>query len=255
MEERWGSNYLLFTYDEQGRPYSVNYNGGQYYYVLNQQGDVIRIVAGDGSIRAEYRYNAWGEVEETENSAWLGKINPLRYRGYYYDSVTGFYYVSSRYYSPEIGRFISADTTDILGASSDLYDKNLYAYCDNNPIVRKDESGALWITTFVVTAGTGFLTRWAGDIIGNIRAGERGQDIFKMTSSKGEYLAAMTTAFIPGSGIRAALVRNIVSEAIVSVERHITGEGNSLQLSIKKVFIGTAIDTGVEAVSKRLLVR
>ena len=149
MEECWGSNYLLFTYDEQGRPYSVNYNGGQYFYVLNQQGDVIRIVAGDGSIRAEYRYNAWGEVEETENSAWLGKINPLRCRGYYYDAETGLYYLNSRYYDPSIGRFINSDTTDVLMSSLEsLADKNFFSYCDNNPVVRRDAQGNAWETVF-----------------------------------------------------------------------------------------------------------
>ena len=129
VEERWGTNnYLLFTYDEQGRPYSVNYNGGQYYYVLNQQGDVIRIVAGDGTIRAEYRYNAWGEVEETENSAWLGKINPLRYRGYYYDSESGLYYLNTRYYDLSIGRFISTDNA-LSGIGGDVRGYNMFSYC------------------------------------------------------------------------------------------------------------------------------
>ena len=61
------------------------------------------------------------------------------------------YYLNSRYYAPEVGRFISADTTDILSASViALTDKNLYAYCDNNPIVRKDSSGAIWETAFDV---------------------------------------------------------------------------------------------------------
>jgi len=66
--------------------------------------------------------------------------------GYYYDEETGWYYVSSRYYDPEVGRFISADTTDILGIDSDLYDKNLYAYCDNNPVMRMDAGGEFWTT-------------------------------------------------------------------------------------------------------------
>ena len=74
----------------------------------------------------------------------IANINPIRYSGYYYDSETGFYYVSSRNYDPEVGRFISADTTDILGVSSDLYDKNLYAYCDNNPVARSDSDGECW---------------------------------------------------------------------------------------------------------------
>ena len=64
----------------------------------------------------------------------VGKKNPFRYRGYYYDSETELYYVSSRYYDSELRRFISTDTTDILDIQSDLYNKNLYAYCDNNPV-------------------------------------------------------------------------------------------------------------------------
>ena len=127
------------AYDEQGRPYSINYNGSQYYYVLNQQGDVIRIVAGDGTIRAEYRYNAWGEVEETENSAWLGKINPLRYRGYYYDSETGLYYLASRYYDPEVGRWLNADGYITTGQGVLSY--SMFAYCLNNPVNRADDTG------------------------------------------------------------------------------------------------------------------
>ncbi len=141
-EERWGSNYLLFSYDEAGRPYAVNYNGTWYYYVLNQQGDVVRIVSDSGSIQVEYRYNAWGKVDVTADAAGLGNINPIRYRGYYYDAETGFYYVSSRYYDPEVGRFISADTTDILFEDEDnLLQYNLYTYCFNNPVNMIDFTG------------------------------------------------------------------------------------------------------------------
>jgi RHS repeat-associated protein len=78
----------------------------------------------------------------------------LKYRGYYYDSETGFYYVSSRYYDPEIGRFISADNIDLVLASQTvLTDKNLYAYCDNNPVIRMDEDGYFWIEVGIVAAG------------------------------------------------------------------------------------------------------
>ena len=79
-------------------------------------------------------------------------MNRIRYRGYYYDAETGLYYVSSRYYDPEVGRFISADTTDVLSVSSDLYDKNLYAYCDNNPVMREDIKGDYWETALDVAS-------------------------------------------------------------------------------------------------------
>ena len=79
-------------------------------------------------------------------SSTLGAANPLRYRGYVYDTETGFYYLSSRYYNPVWGRFINADTADVLGASPGKanWDKNLFAYCDNDPINRQDDEGDLW---------------------------------------------------------------------------------------------------------------
>ena len=76
------------------------------------------------------------------NNNHIGNINPLRYRGYYYDSETGLYYLNSRYYDPETGRFINAD--GIIGANEDLGSYNLYAYCGNNPISRADSSGQAW---------------------------------------------------------------------------------------------------------------
>ncbi len=76
------------------------------------------------------------------NNNHMGNINPLRYRGYYYDTETGFYYLNSRYYDPETGRFINAD--GVIGSNQDLISYNLYAYCGNNPVNRSDPSGAFW---------------------------------------------------------------------------------------------------------------
>ena len=83
--------------------------------------------------------------------------------GYYYAVETGFYYVSSRYYDPEVGRFISADTTDILGVDSDLYDKNLYAYCDNNPVMRTDANGELWL--YAAGIITGVVAQYTSNVL------------------------------------------------------------------------------------------
>ncbi|HBT95360.1 MAG TPA: hypothetical protein DEB24_04370, partial [Coriobacteriia bacterium] len=100
----------------------------------------------------QYTYDAWGNPVATTGSlaSTLGKDNPLRYRGYVYDTETGFYYLQSRYYDPSIGRMLNADTVSVIDVQKDFFDKNLYAYCGNNPVVRMDKDGRLWDTVFDV---------------------------------------------------------------------------------------------------------
>ena len=128
IRQTWGTNYMDFLYDESGSPYSFIYNGTQYYYIKNLQGDVMRIVDATGSVVANYTYDAWGKVTNSGNI--IGLYNPIRYRGYYYDTETGFYYLQSRYYDPTIKRFINADSS--INANGDLLGFNMYAYCGNN---------------------------------------------------------------------------------------------------------------------------
>ena len=162
---------MVFSYDAQGRPFAVKYsanNGGSYityFYALNQQGDVVKIFRSlpvkdsDGNligrtekVYATYTYDAWGKLigitdrngdslmNKQATSSALADRNPLRYRGYYYDSETGFYYLQSRYYDPANRRFINADVytgTD----SSDAVSCNMFAYCNNNPVLLEDHNG------------------------------------------------------------------------------------------------------------------
>ena len=148
---------MYFTYDASGTPLTLTYDGATYYYATNLQGDVVAILNSSGVGVVRYAYDAWGNLISTtcdEEFADLGFYNPLRYRGYVYDEETGFYYVSSRYYDPEIGRFINADTTDILTATPmGLTDKNLFAYCDNNPVMRADYGGDFWHIVVGAAAG------------------------------------------------------------------------------------------------------
>ncbi len=139
---------LDFFYDDSGRPFAFNYSvdGSDfetYYYILNLQGDVVQIIDANGVMQAEYVYSPWGEIISTEGD--LAEINPLRYRGYYYDSETGFYYLRSRYYDPENHRFINADCiakTEYLSIST-----NVFVYCLNSPVYCIDSSGtdAIWL--------------------------------------------------------------------------------------------------------------
>ncbi|MBE6665900.1 MAG: RHS repeat-associated core domain-containing protein [Ruminococcaceae bacterium] len=139
IRQTWGTNYMDFLYDESGSAYSFIYNGTQYYYVENLQGDVVKILNAFGSVVANYTYDAWGKVTNSGNI--VGLYNPIRYRGYYYDTDTGFYYLQSRYYDPTIKRFISADDTNYLGVNGDFTSLNLYAYCGNNPVMGSDPLG------------------------------------------------------------------------------------------------------------------
>ena len=92
------------------------------------------------------KYDSWGKVVSITGTlaATVGQKNPFRYRGYYFDAESGMYYLQSRYYDPEIRRFISADDVDVLDADEDFYYKNLYAYCDSNSVGRTDEAGNMW---------------------------------------------------------------------------------------------------------------
>ena len=143
-----------FIYDNTGKPYALKYDGATYYYVLNQQGDVISIITHWGESYGSYTYDAWGNI--IAQAGWLAGINPIRYRGYYYDSETGLYYLGSRYYDPAVKRFINADGAafaTINPYSEGLTDKNYFAYCDNNPVSRSDDGGAFFNTVIGAVVG------------------------------------------------------------------------------------------------------
>ena len=130
-----------FSYDADGKVVGVNYNGTYYYYLRNAQGDIVKLIDKTGSTVVEYTYDTWGKLLSTTGSlaATFGADQPFRYRGYVYDEETGFYYLQSRYYNPEVGRFISADV--YLSTGQGVLGHNSYAYCLNNPVNLTDEFG------------------------------------------------------------------------------------------------------------------
>ena len=142
-------------YDESGSPVGLRrFSDGAYYtyyYLKNLQGDIVAIADSQGTIQARYTYDAWGNIlsitdnggnDVSANTKNIGNINPLRYRGYYYDSETGLYYLKSRFYDPATGRFVNADS--ITDGSAGLLATNLYAYAANNPVNNSDPTGH-WI--------------------------------------------------------------------------------------------------------------
>ena len=176
---------MIFSYDAQGRPFAVKYstnNGGSYityFYALNQQGDVVKIFRSlpsrdsNGNLNglteavyATYTYDAWGNILSQSGS--MASTNPLRYRGYYYDSETGFYYLQSRYYDPATRRFINADVYSSTD-SSDAISCNMFAYCGNNPTSRSDETGDFW--NFIVGAVVGAVVNAVSTAVDAVKEG------------------------------------------------------------------------------------
>ena len=139
-----GVDNLHFFYDGQGKPSIVAWNNGtttnKYAYVYNLQGDVIALVNSAGTKVVNYTYDAWGKPITKSGSlaGTLGTLNPFRYRGYVYDDEIDFYYLRSRYYNANRGRFINADTV--------ADEKNLFSYCGNDPIDYEDESGDTYVS-------------------------------------------------------------------------------------------------------------
>ena len=142
---------LDYIYDESGRPSSLIYTNGStapvtYYYVLNLQGDVEKIIDANGVVQAQYTYDPWGLILSVTNSdgnsvgtTHIGKLNSLRYRGYCGDTETQWYYLQSRYYDPVMHRFINAD--NLVSTEQSAVGTNLVAYCFNNPISLEDPEG------------------------------------------------------------------------------------------------------------------
>ena len=147
-----GSDTIVFLYDEKGNKYGFDYNGTKYYYIFNVQGDVIGILNQSVSQIVSYQYDPWGKVLSVSGSeaSTIGQINPIRYRGYYYDTETGFYYLQSRYYDPTTRRFLNID--DYVDPNKGIDGLNLFVYSKNNPINFVDPNGHAFFSILLLSA-------------------------------------------------------------------------------------------------------
>ena len=155
---------MYFFYDSYDKLTVLKYfkhkgeNPGEYtYYVAtNYFGDVVALYSGQGDLRVTYEYDAWGNIIAVRDadeaiitdSDSIAHRNPIRYRSYYYDTETGLYYLQSRYYNPEIGRFLNSDSISDPGAGVLAF--NTFMYCANNPVNASDPSGHALLTTLLV---------------------------------------------------------------------------------------------------------
>ena len=189
MQMTVGNDTLDFSYDTNGVPLTMTYNGTVYYYITNLQGDVMKLERADGGSGAQYAYDAWGNI--IAMSGTLAELNPLRYRGYVYDQETGFYYLNSRYYDPAVGRFINADNQLTMGTLAGV---NLFTYCGNDPVNRKDPTGEAWY-------------HWA------IGAAVVAAAAVATVVTCGGFAAAAAAVCMVGSGVAAATTASTVAAA------------------------------------------
>ena len=211
LRETYSGNTLDFFYDANGTPFALRYNGSTFYYITNLQGDVIKVVQQTGQPIAEYEYAPFGGIVSATGD--LAAINPLRYRGYYYDTDSGFYYLNSRYYDPETGRFLNADSYASTGQG--IIGHNMFAYCNNNPINMSDPTGELglmfWSFVSVVGISAG------ANAVSTYIAGGSTEECIKAAVAGGVGAAvgfgvSMATGFTPQGNVLGRAAATAVSD-------------------------------------------
>ncbi|QGU96912.1 hypothetical protein GOM49_17830 [Clostridium bovifaecis] len=224
----------------------MNLNGTEYYYIRNAQGDIIGVYDKNGIQVVSYVYDSWGKPISTTGTlaSTVGAKNPYRYRGYRYDSETGLYYLQSRYYNPEWGRFINAD--GIIGQTGELLGHNLFIYCKNSSVNGKDPSGFKmvfadeetqrqydqWIRTSSFTTSSVNNSR-LNDIDNSINSPKGAAIISKLDGKVGGSIA---------TGITASKKVNL--DGTLGLTAHIKNPG-----PISKLVGGTVRATGILAVA------
>ena len=194
IAEKWSNNTIIYyVYNANGIAGFV-YNGIPYVYQKNVFGDIVAIYDNAGTKVAGYRYNAFGENFIYYQVGTIGEINPFRYRGYYYDTESGLYYLQSRYYDPAMGRFINADDVAFI-SQDEINGLNLYSYSLNNPLIYCDPSGH-FVLALAIGAGIGALFGGIVSGVSAYRSGKQGKDFWGAVAKgaiEGAILGAVTT--------------------------------------------------------------
>ena len=214
------------------------YNGHRYIYQRNIQGDIVRIYDVEtDEVVVEYSYDAWGNQNvKNKNEDNIGDINPIRYRGYYYDKETQLYWVSSRYYSPELCRWISPDSIEYLDPQS-INGLNLYAYCGNDPVNRLDPTGHDWEWSSF-WQGVGYLVTGIGAIVAGALVIASGVATWPMLLVAGITIGAGALTTINGASevVEAGTGYNFVEDTVFG--------GNSSAYNTYATIVGSIATVG-----------
>ena len=228
----------------EGFVYTKDGISKEYRYERNIFGDITRIYNSEGSIEATYVYDAYGRVkvinsigEEDTNIEFIGNINPFRYRGYYFDIETQLYWVSSRYYSPELCRWISPDSIEYLDTES-INGLNLYAYCGNDPVNRFDPTGHDWEWSSF-WQGVGYLVTGIGAIVAGALVIASGVATWPMLLVAGITIGAGALTTINGTSevVEAGTGYNFVEDTVFG--------GNSAAYNTYATITGTVATVGI----------
>ena len=229
--QEWNGSSIDFIYDDSNQPLAMKYNGTLYYYILNAQGDVVRIIDGSRNVVASYSYDPWGNI--ISSSGAFADVNPLRYRGYYYDSETGFYYLQSRYYDPELGRFINADSyasTDATGILS----ANMFAYCENDPVNKSDPTGE--VAHLAIGAVIGAIANVGFSYFNHMIAGES----YGFKEAVLDALSGAASGILAASGV--GLLGQVIGNGLTSgVAYYVRADINNQKVTTSDFFVAVAV--------------
>ena len=248
--EKTGDNVLYYLYSN-GKIVGFKYNDTSYYYIKNNQNDIIGILDNNYNTVAKYTYDSWGNIisitdgngnDVSNNTNHIANINPFRYRGYYYDKETNLYYLNSRYYNPIWGRFINADNR--LMPMNSILSNNLYSYVENNPINRSDSTGNWFGLDDLIAGVAGAIINTVGQLIADVTT-----SIIKKKptfSSWQTYTGAAIGGFIGGvttlyAGPTIGVAVSVSSSTIIGQTlENITG---GTKRTASEIAINTIVDT------------
>ncbi|MDE6441961.1 MAG: RHS repeat-associated core domain-containing protein [Clostridia bacterium] len=240
------SNGLEFFYDTTGLA-GLTYNGTAYVYRKDVQGNIIAILDNNGRVMVQYYYDAWGNhTIYGRMASTIGNLNPFRYRSYYFDTETKLYFLQSRYYDPETGRFLNMDSIDYADPET-INGLNLFAYCNNNPVMNVDPDGTWsWKSILktvcavaIVIAASAVAIATAGTAVGLIAAGAA------IGGAVGGTIGGLTNAYVAsknGEDVFEAFADGLFSGTVTG---SISGAVAASPIGLGgQILINTALSTG-----------
>ena len=233
------SNGLEFFYDVVG-VIAIKYNGVTYLCRKDLQGNIIALIDNNGTTVVQYNYDAWGNqqvldatgnaITDTTN---IGILNPFRYRSYYFDVETGLYYLQTRYYDPEVGRFLNIDSLDYADPET-INGLNLYAYCNNNPILYVDPTGHAWWHWLIAAAAVVVLAAATAISAGGVLLGASAISAATIGTTAVGASAVTTTLAYATVGAGVALAASGVYAGITATENGI--KSGSISTAVNDFF-------------------